>query len=106
MKAATTTMIAPATRMKMPRLLSALVTFAAAEGWVGVGVKVFKLPAGRGVLVAGAGVAVKVGVREGRGVSEITPVTVGVGVKVAVSVGVGVCVMVAVSVGVRLGVAA
>ena len=50
----------------------------------------FKLPAGRGVLVAGAGVGVRVGVLEGSGVKESTPVTVGGRVNVGVSEGVGV----------------
>src|SRR5437763_959880 len=105
MKAATSTIIVPTTRMMIPILRAGLVAFGAGEFWTGVGVKVFKLPAGRGVLVAGAGLAVKIGVRDGRGVSEITPVTVGLGVEVAVSAGVGVRVSVGVRVGVGLGVA-
>lgn len=72
----------------------------------GEGVKVFKLPAGRGVFVAGARVGVEVGVRDGRGVLDRTPVTVGLGVKVSVLVGVGVRVIVAVRLGVGLAVAA
>ena len=103
--AATTTMIAPITRMMMPMLRSVLVALGAAKLRTGVGVRVFKLPAGRGVLVAGAGLGVKVGVRDGSGVRESTPVTVGLGVKVAVSAGVGVWVLVAVRAGVGLGVA-
>ena len=90
----------------IPILIFVLVTFAAGVFWAGVGVSVFKLPAGRGVLVAGAGVKVRVGVWEGSGVSDKTPVTVGGGVKVGVLLGEGVSVKVAVRVGAGLGVAA
>ena len=45
-------------------------------------------PAGRGVMVAGRGVLVMVGVSDGKGVALNTPVTVAVAVLVAVFVGV------------------
>lgn len=70
-----------------------------------IGVAVFRLPAGRGVFVAGAIVGISVAVLLGNGVSESTPVTVGVGVRVGVVVGVGVLVAVGVLLAVGLGVA-
>ena len=73
-------MIAPTARIMMPMLMLLFVAFATAEFRTGVGVKVFKLPAGRGVLVAGAGVGEKVSVGEASDVSDNTPVDVGVGV--------------------------
>ena len=83
----------------IPILIFVLVTFAAGVFWSGVGVSVFKLPAGRGVLVAGAGVSVRVGVLDG--VKVAVGVAVGVSVAVLVAVGVGVCV--GVLLGVRVG---
>lgn len=100
------TRIAPATKMMMPIEKLGLVAGLANDVVTGVGVWVFKLPAGRGVLVAGAGVGVNVGVREGSGVRESTPVTVAVKVGVGVFVGMGVRVTVGVRLGVGLGVAA
>ena len=75
-----------------------------AAGGAGTGVAVFKLPAGRGVTVGGAAVAVEVAVFVGRGVAESTPVTLGVtvGVKVIVAVGVNVDVGVRDAVGVAV----
>lgn len=101
MRAAIPTIITPTRKMTIPRLRLLLVAIFS-KGGSGV----FKLPAGRGVLVAGAIVGVLVGVRDGSGVRESTPVTVGVKVKVAVEVGVGVLVGVDVRLGVGLGVAA
>ena len=102
--AATITMIAPATRIIMPMVRLVFGALAASDVWAGVGVKVLRLPAGRGVLVTGAAGDASVGVRDGRGVSERIPVTVGLGVRVGVSDGVGVWVTVAVRLGVGLGV--
>lgn len=101
MKAATATISIPISKMTIPMLRLLLVAILSMGGNA-----VLKLPAGRGVLVAGATVGVRVGVLDGSGVKDITPVTVGVRVKVAVVVGVGVWVSVGVRLGVGLGVAA
>lgn len=97
-------MIPPIARMVIPMVMLELGTVGSKDVRAGVGVKVFRLPAGRGVLVAGAGVGVKVGVRDGKGVIDRTPVTVGVSVNVGVMVAVGVLVTVGVRVGVGDGV--
>ncbi len=85
MKAATATISIPISKMTIPILRLLLVAILSMGGN-----GVLKLPAGRGVLVAGAAVGVRVGVLDGSGVKDSTPVTVGVRVKVAVDVGVGV----------------
>lgn len=99
------TRIAPTTRIMIPSVKFGFTAASPNEVVAGVGVAVFKLPAGRGVLVAGAVVGSLVGVLDGSGVRVWTPVTVGVNVGVMVFVGKGVRVGVSVRLGVGLGVA-